>query len=59
MNVNNEILKLWQSRGKNERTGSDAVNVADIAWEQGLRLHHNPQAHYQRVMYLLGHDNIG
>lgn len=59
MNVNNEILKLWQSRGKNERTGSDAEKVADIAWEQGLRLHRNPQTHYQNVLYLIGHDNIG
>ncbi|PXW51033.1 hypothetical protein DFO55_12049 [Grimontella sp. AG753] len=30
MNVNTEILKLWQSRGENERTGSDAERVADI-----------------------------
>ncbi len=36
MNVNTEILKLWQSRGENERTGFDAERVADIAWEQGL-----------------------
>lgn len=58
MNVYNEILKLWQSREINERTGSDAVKVADIAWEQGLRLHRNQHTHYQHVMHLLGHDNI-
>lgn len=59
MNVNNEILKLWQSRGENERTRLDAEMVADIAWEHGLRLHHNQHVHYQHVMYLIGHDNIG
>jgi len=31
MNVDNEVLKLWQSRGENERTGSDEERVADIA----------------------------
>ncbi|EPY4267122.1 hypothetical protein ACXDJC_004756 [Klebsiella pneumoniae] len=59
MNVSTEILKLWQSRGENERTGSDAERVADIAWEQGLQLHRNRREHYQRVMYLIGHRNIG
>ncbi|WP_049156870.1 hypothetical protein [Klebsiella variicola] len=59
MNVNTEILKLWQSRGENERTGSDAERVADITWEQGLQLHRNRQEHYQRVMYLIDHRNIG
>jgi len=35
MNLNTEILKLWQSRGENERTGSDAEKVADIAGYRG------------------------
>ncbi len=29
--VNTAILKLWQSKGENERTGSDAEKIADIA----------------------------
>jgi len=59
MNVNTEILKLWLSRDESERTGSDAESVADIAWGQGLQLHRNRQVHYQRVMFLIGHRNIG
>ncbi|HBT3148837.1 TPA: hypothetical protein MBF30_004035 [Klebsiella aerogenes] len=59
MNVNTEILKLWQSRGENERTGSDAEKVADIAWEQGLRLHPQRNTHHDKVKYLIGHRNIG
>ncbi len=48
MNVNTEILKLWLSRGENERTGSDAEMIADIAWEQGLRLHLQRNTHHDR-----------
>ncbi|EKJ6979843.1 TPA: hypothetical protein LTW91_001246 [Enterobacter hormaechei] len=59
MNMKTEILKLWQSRGENERTGSDAEKVADIAWVQGLRLHPQRNIHHDRVKYLIGHCNIG
>ncbi|KHS67117.1 hypothetical protein QT13_15100 [Pectobacterium brasiliense] len=59
MNVNTEILKLWQSRGENEYTSSDAEKVADIAWEQGLRLPPQRNNHHDKVKYLIGQRNIG
>lgn len=53
MNTQAEIRKLWHTREAQQRTGEEAIRLADEAWANGLRLSRNQNTHYQMVMDLV------
>ncbi|MBN3263030.1 hypothetical protein [Pectobacterium brasiliense] len=56
MNTQDEIWKRWQTREAQQRTGEEAIRLADDAWAQGLRLARHQHTHYQLVMDLVRWD---
>ncbi|MEQ9927957.1 hypothetical protein [Pectobacterium parvum] len=59
MNTQHEIRKLWQTREAQQRTGEEAIRLADDAWAQGLRLSRYQHTHYQLVMDLVRREIRG
>ncbi|KFX11056.1 hypothetical protein KCQ_05216 [Pectobacterium atrosepticum ICMP 1526] len=56
MNTRHEIRKLWHTREAQQRTGEEAIRLADDAWAQGLRLSRHQHTYYQLVMDLVRRD---
>ncbi|WP_406642763.1 hypothetical protein [Pectobacterium brasiliense] len=56
MNTQDEIWKHWQSREPQQRSGEEAIRLADEARSLGLRLSRHQHTHYQLVMDLVRWD---